>query len=332
VSSLGLTTFGVGGVFQVSGSVTVEAGGLTVNSGGLTVVGTTQLRGTASIAAIDADVNAATFQVYASSASATGDVIAGRVNAAATGNVLTLLEGGNVLFNVSAALRPLYDCPVARAFLRFQVGTDRMTRIPSGGLNEQNALTINSGGLVFPASGVAVTGTTTINNGALSVTNGATNTATMDAYASDSGFSGNAILTKLTSGSFNGNAMTLLAGTGNILYQVHGTGLNTANGGLDVTGGMTVTAGGMHVYQGMGVTGDVSILSGSLSITSASNTASVLDVHTSSTSFTGNTILGRVSGGTGGNAFYASAAGNPLFQVMSRDRSLCVAGVCDLTR
>lgn len=100
VSSLGLTTFGVGGIFQVSGSVTVEAGGLTVSSGGLTVVGTTQLHGTASIEAIDPDVNAATFQVFASSAAATGDVIAGRVHAAATGNVLTLLEGANVLFNV----------------------------------------------------------------------------------------------------------------------------------------------------------------------------------------------------------------------------------------
>lgn len=190
-----------------------------------------------------------------------------------------------------------------------------MTTIGNGGLNQQNALTINSGGLVFPTSGIAVTGTTTINNGALSVTNGAANTATVDAFASDAGFAGNAILAQLTAGSFNGNAVTLLAGAGNLLYQVHGTGLNTANGGLDVTGGMTISSGGMHVYQGVGVTGDVSILSGSLSVTSASDTATALDVHTSSTSFTGNTILGRVSGGTAGNAFFASAAGSPLFQV-----------------
>lgn len=101
------------------------------------------------------------------------------------------------------------------------------------------------------------------------------------------------------------------------------TGLNVANGGLLVSAdGLTVSAGGMDVTNGLSVMGDVSILAGALSITSSSSTtASVLDVLSSSASFVGNTIVGRVTAGTTtGNALRVRAGGSTIMRVSAAEQ------------
>jgi hypothetical protein len=99
-----------------------------------------------------------------------------------------------------------------------------------------------------------------------------------------------------------------------------------ANPGLSVqAGGVTLTTGDMNIVNGgsngMTLTGNLQVTAGSVSITSdSSTTARVFDVFTSSTSFTGNALQGRVNAGVfGADMLVASNAdeGGALFSVKS---------------
>jgi hypothetical protein len=91
--------------------------------------------------------------------------------------------------------------------------------------------------------------------------------------------------------------------------------------GVTITGGLTVMTPGLTVTAGDVVAvGDVNIGVGAVSVTSTIAGPSLLDVAATSSSgaFTGNAVLGRLTG-TGGNALLLSnsAIGN-LFRVWHR--------------
>ncbi len=87
-----------------------------------------------------------------------------------------------------------------------------------GAVNVAGGVTVLAGGLTITAGGLRAVDPSVI-SGAVSVTSASTTAATIDAFASLSGFTGNALLGRVRAGVVNGNALTLLEGT-NLLYQV----------------------------------------------------------------------------------------------------------------
>lgn len=98
VTPLGKTLFGVGEARIQSGGMTIVSGGLTVANGGMSVTGTTIINGAVSITSDSS--NAATLDAYLPTAATAGTVIQGRLMGTGTGNLLSLYEGNNAIFQV----------------------------------------------------------------------------------------------------------------------------------------------------------------------------------------------------------------------------------------
>ena len=98
-----------------------------------------------------------------------------------------------------------------------QVFSNAMTRV-SGAINVAGGITVVSGGLTVTDGGLRAVDPTSV-AGAVSITSTSPTAATVDAYASLSSFTGNALLGRVRAASVNSNALMLLEGN-NLLYQV----------------------------------------------------------------------------------------------------------------
>ena len=210
-------------------------------------------------------------------------------------------------------------------------------------------VSVTSGGMTLATGSLQVTGGgLKVSNGDILVSKGAvsvvSNSMADSLYvgATSGSFSGNAIYGRIAAGG-GGNALTLLEGSSNILFNVRefvspcpchaitvcvccaftqvktSDGLVTVGqaGGLSIsTGGVTIQAGDLTVPSG-GVTvsgGNVYLNEGALSIVAGAAGVDILDVAPSHASFDGVVITGTTPSGNP-NLLLLTEGANTLFKV-----------------
>jgi hypothetical protein len=171
----------LGGGFVSSGTTQFTAGNAVINPGALLVTASTP--------------SATAFDVYSSS---TFGVLNGRVVAGSAGNILTMTEGLNTLF---------------------QVASDGLTTVGNGLNIAGGSATVASG--LHVAGGMLVSGASSISmSGAVSVAPTGASAAGVDAYASTSSpYTGNALSGRIAAGS-TANLLSLNDLSSAVLFNV----------------------------------------------------------------------------------------------------------------
>ncbi len=101
--------------------------------------------------------------------------------------------------------------------------------------------------------------------------------------------------------------------------QVKGNGFATGTGPVTVlSGGLTVAAGGLSASGNVALGGKLSLLAGTVSVTSTHVTNTLIDVFPSVAGFAANAIVGRIAAGSSANALVAAEGGNVLFKARTR--------------
>ncbi len=98
-----------------------------------------------------------------------------------------------------------------------------------------------------------------------------------------------------------------------------GNGYATGTGPVTVlSGGLTVAAGGLSASGNVALGGKLSLLAGTVSVTSTHATNTLIDVFPSVAGFAANAIVGRIAAGSAANALVAAEGGNVLFKARMR--------------
>jgi hypothetical protein len=286
----------------VTGNSLIPSGTLTLPSGAISVTSTT-----AGVGVVDVHVTGSPF---------TGDVILGTIPGAATATLAKFSEGLNTLLRVES------NGFVEMARVGVSLGS---------GIEAANGVTVSTGGLHVTSGGVSVetghfpiTGDVVTTAGAMSIVTSSTTASVID-ISSTSGASANLL-----------NGYIPNAGTGNLLLLTEGVNqlMQVQNNGyLTISNGLRTGTGSFVVSGGASVTGDLRLVSGSLtesgavSVSTSATGAPIVDVVTSSTTAPAFTAtVGAAS------ALICKEGSNVLFQVSSLTASLSLVCLLVLKR
>lgn len=206
------------------------------------------------------------------------------------------------------------------ALARAQVGVNGLVKSSSGLTVPQSGVTVGTG-LVVNGGVDVESGDVSISAGPVSVVSSSTTADTVSVSTTSTSYAGNAIMGRVAAGVSAPAAVATFLEGANLLFQVLANGQATSGNGVLVSNGGLTLSGGLNVATNANVnSGAVLVSAGALSVVS-SRSSIAANVYTSSASFSGNTILGRLPSAATANAMTLLEGTNVLFQVRHHTRA-----------